>query len=283
VKNDKIQWATDSSGRTKDYSVTASDSDHTLTVIADTQDNSAVLWLDGKKLGDEVPFRTIPAHYENLDMFRIGAAAASAGATTAPLIKKLSLYDTGATGPLYVTEGAMVETFSSTGRALTYGSGWTWTDANTRETYKTISYVEKSTGSGDYALKLYTADDSWSDAPYSQVLFPNITGKSYLEFEFMMNDMPRNVESRKWIQLLYAVGSTDLYNIRVNNEGTLFGAGYNSGDVTLATGLTSDVWYRLTFEIDMSTDTADVKLEKADGTGTPQTYSGLPARNKIHM
>jgi len=276
VKNDKIQWATDSSGRTKDYSVTASDSDHTLTVIADTQDNSAVLWLDGKKLGDEVPFRTIPAHYENLDMFRIGAAAASAGGTTAPLIKKLSLYDTGATGPLYVTEGAEMETFSSTGRASTYA---TWTDRNTSGTDKTISYVEKSTGSGDYALKLYTKDDSYSSAPFCDVDIPDITGKGYFEFEFMMDDMPRNVDGRKWVEILHPMGNSDLYNIRVNNEGVLYGTGYSNGDVTLATGLTSDVWYRLTFEINMSTDTADVKLEKADGTGTAQTYAGLPARN----
>ena len=272
LKNNGIDWRIDTNKNTISFDLSASDEYRSLAIIANTQDNSAAIWVDGQKLA-EVPYATFPSYTESLKYAWVKAAGAG---TTSPTLKTLSVYDIGEAGPLEVEETALTESFSASGISTAVSAYLTsWTE-NTKD--GTISYVEKSEGGGDYALSLKTADDSYPNAPYCYIRFPNITDKSYLEFDFMMNDMPRNVEGRKWIQLLDVDGNKDQYDIRVDYSGKLYATGY-SEDVTLATDLVSDVWYRLTFETDLATDTADVKLVRVDGTGTPHTYTGLAARN----
>ena len=277
IKNNGVDWRVGSTSELKSFPLTASDAYRSIAIIANTQDNSAAIWVDGKKLG-EVPYSSYPNYTTSL---KYAWVRASGSGSTSPKLKTLSMYNTGVTGAIEVEESGLVETFSASGISDASNNYFVnQSKGNLSDNYQTITYEEKTPDSGDYAIKFYTRDDGYK-APYWYVQFPNITSKSYLEFDFMMDDKPRDIPAsykRRWIRVLDVDGNKDQYTIYVDYSGKLYATGY-SEDVTLATDLVSDVWYRLTFEIDLATDTADVKLARVDGEGTPQTYKGLAARN----
>ena len=279
LENAKIKWDL-GSGRTKDFSVTPTDNDRKLTVIVNTRDNSAALLLDGAKLG-EAPFRTFPTHYENLAMFRIGAAGEG---SVSPVLKAMSIYDTGSEAPLQTSEGAVMETFGADGPKDTL-SQVTWTDRHHTQYGQlgSITYEEKS--AGDYMMNVSSRDSSIANLVFMQaVTAEKLQGENVcFGFDFKVTSLPiyyggayRNT------RLLTASGDKDIMDIDFKTDGNLYAVTSKDAEGNeapmIASGLEKNVWYSFSVTANTVTHTFGTRLARTDGTGAAQEKSGLTFR-----